>query len=187
VPIPPFGPSGILPTYLGGNPGGTDRSPYAATVVELVERIQTSGARKVLLRGLVAYRQHILSDGYDRGYQFIDGSFVEDVETIRGQPPGDIDVLSFLVRPQKYVKDPHAWEAVGKQFWLAEVRGRATNKARFSLDTVAVMLDEANYRHYTYWHGLFSEQRRSFAPKGYIVINLDPAADRVALAILERE
>lgn len=155
--------------------------------MELVARFRTNDPRKALLRGLIAYRQHILSDGYDQGFQFINGSFVEDVEAIRGRPPGDIDVMSFLVRPQKYVGDQSAWETVGKQFWLTEVRGRAANRARFSLDTFAALLDEANYRNFTYWHGLFSEQKRTFAPKGYIVINLDPVADRAALANLERE
>lgn len=187
LPIPPFEPNGLLPTYLGNNPGGAIRSPYEATIVELVSRFHTSDDRKELLQGLIAYRQLIRSDGYEQGYQFINGSFVEDVETIRGQPPADIDLVSFLVRPQKYVVDQNAWETAGKQFWLNEVRGRAANKARFSLDAIAVMLDEADYRKITYWHGLFSEQRRTFAPKGYIVVHLDPAADQVALASMERK
>jgi len=33
------------------------------------------------------------------GVQWINGSFCEDVERTRGRPPGDIDLVSLIVRP----------------------------------------------------------------------------------------
>jgi hypothetical protein len=37
--------------------------------------------------------------GLDNGFQWIDGSFVEDVEKSRGRAPGDVDIVTFAHRP----------------------------------------------------------------------------------------
>lgn len=186
MPIPPFGPSGVLPEFDRSNPGGDDRSPYDASIVELVQRFATTLERKELLAKLIAYRQLLASGGYVAGYQFINGSFVENVELIRGRPPGDIDVVSFLEIPQIYQSDLNVWAATGFPFWRDEVADRPKNKGRFSLDTFAIPLSSAGYRNFTYWHGLFSHQRDTFAGKGYIVIPIDARADSDVLAELER-
>jgi hypothetical protein len=175
LPIPPFGPSGVLPEFDQANPGGGNRSPYDASTIELVQRFATTPERKELLGKLIAYRQLLASGGYVSGYQFINGSFVEDVELIRGRAPRDIDVVSFLHMPQQYVNDLNAWAAAGFPFWRDEVANRTRNKGRFSLDTFAIALSSASYREFTYWHGLFSHQRDTFAWKGYIVVPIDAA------------
>ena len=142
--------------------------------------------RKQLLRNLITYRQLLHSDGYLQGFQFINGSFVEDVETMQSRAPRDIDIVSFLAVPDKYVTGRVPWNPNGLAFWKAQVAGRIENKRRFSLDTYAYLSPTVTYRDITYWHGLFSQQRDTFDWKGYIVVFLDAAADQVALTTMER-
>jgi hypothetical protein len=65
---------------------------------EVVSALGTSPERSNLLVGLIKYRELLGSFGYIHGVQFVDGSFVEDVETRESRSPGDIDVFSFLIR-----------------------------------------------------------------------------------------
>lgn len=124
------------------------------------------------------------------GIQFIDGSFVENVEALANRDPSDIDVFSILSAPPRYLTDPAAWQATGLTFWNAEVANRDLNKQRFSLDTYAVLFEEIQARpinyinQIIYWYGLFSHQRDTFAWKGFAGLALDPAADQVALTAL---
>lgn len=82
--IPAFGPSGVLPPFIDADatarPGA---SPYLTTMTEIVRRFGTSAERLAILRGLLDYRAELLRVGIVRGFQWIDGSFVEDCQTIR--------------------------------------------------------------------------------------------------------
>ncbi len=49
----------------------------------------------MLLDGLLTYRRELQKAGIVGGFQWVDGSFCEDVETTRGRPPDDIDVVTF--------------------------------------------------------------------------------------------
>ena len=55
------------------------------------------------------------------GIQFIDGSFVENVEVLANRNPSDIDVFSILSAPPRYLTDPAAWLATGLPFWNARL------------------------------------------------------------------
>jgi hypothetical protein len=98
--IPAFGQSDVLPPFIGAD--ATVRaqcSPYVTTCTEIVRRFGISRERLVILRGLLDYRAALSSIGIVHGFQWIDGSFVEDCETIRQRPPGDVDVVTFAYRP----------------------------------------------------------------------------------------
>src|SRR5690606_26418541 len=118
-----------------------DRSPYVVEIGNLVTRFGTTDHRRQLLRGLLSYRQLLANDGYEDGLQFVDGSFVEDLETTKARNPTDIDVFSLLRAPEKYRADPALWDSKGKTYWTTEITDRDRNRQRFSLDTYAVLID----------------------------------------------
>src|SRR5262245_63003044 len=109
VPLPAFDLRGLLPPFIGPDARTRSRSPYGTTMSELIAAMGTTPHRCNLLFGLLEYRALIGSLGYSQGLQFINGSFVENVEIREGRDPGDIDVFSFLVRPDRYRTDPTLW------------------------------------------------------------------------------
>ncbi|NEI70496.1 hypothetical protein GR212_13020 [Rhizobium lusitanum] len=156
---------------------------------EFVQAFATSIERKSLLRNLIAYRALIATDGYERGYQFFDGSFVENVEVTRGRAPKDIDVFTMLHAPQKYLDSFALWQGPGFQFWSSEIADQKLNKERFSLDTYALLIEDAPLdrmlEQVMYWYSLFSHQRDTFAWKGFVAVSFDRAQDDEALALIE--
>ena len=96
MPIPNFSIDGILPPFIGRlGPGDTmeDMSPYAVSALEVVTTLGGTEQRKSVLRGWLQHRAALRGAGYGRGFQWLDGSFVEAKE------PKDIDVVAFLYRP----------------------------------------------------------------------------------------
>jgi hypothetical protein len=57
-----------------------DRAPYTASMTELVTSLGTTPWRENLLFGLREYRALLSHHGYTNRLQFIDGSFVENVD-----------------------------------------------------------------------------------------------------------
>jgi hypothetical protein len=133
---------GLLPPFVGVDATTEQRSPYWTNMPELAAALGTTPLRRQLLRNLIAYRQILNAEGYTSGIQFVDGSFVENVEAHSGKQPGDIDVFSILNAPQKYITDPATWATTGLPFWQAEVADRNKNKNRFALDTYALLFEE---------------------------------------------
>jgi hypothetical protein len=62
---------------------------------EVVLRYGVTAERAAILTGLLDYRAALRNVGIMDGFQWLDGSFVEDVEAIRSRPPSDIDVVTF--------------------------------------------------------------------------------------------
>lgn len=155
---------------------------------QLVLSLGTTPHRKALLRNLLAYRSLMYGHGYAAGIQFLDGSFVEDVERHSGREPRDIDVFSLLNVPQRYMQNPATWHPDGMNFWTAEIQNQPLNKSRFGLDTYAVLVEEMSLMHLVkdvmYWYSLFSHQRTTRAWKGFVAVILDPQQDGDALTAL---
>jgi hypothetical protein len=179
----------MLPPTIGDDPTTADRSPYFVTMLDFVRTFATSGERKALLRNLIAYRDLIAADDYQSGIQFLDGSFVENVEATRGRAPKDIDIFSMLHAPQKYLADMSLWQSHGFPFWSSEIADLKKNQERFSLDTYALLIEEAPLgvmlQQVMYWNSLFSHQRETFAWKGFVAVSFDRAQDAEALALIE--
>ena len=158
--IPPFNPSGVLPPYVGKD--ATVRalvSSYDVTASELVGRFATSPERVAVLTGLLTYRAQLHAIGIVRGYQWLDGSFVEDVETLEGRPPGDVDVVTFASRPMG-ATDALAWAA----FFQAHINcfNPKFLKANLKCEAYYVDLDrrpDLIVSDTQYWCGLFSHRR----------------------------
>lgn len=174
--IPPFSASGVLPPFIDASPTiPAKRSPYATDMFQLVERFCTSAHRAKLLLGLNSYRQHLSKGGFVSGYQWIDGSFVENVETTRGRPPSDIDVVTLFNRPMKYQVSGHQWDADYKATLHKQFFSTKHMKPRYYCDTYSIDLDADQASlvdHTMYWGGLFTDIKGSTEKKGIVRIPL---------------
>ena len=97
--LPQWEPSGLLPVIDPKDPLENNRSPYRITLAELADRFGTTAHRQKLLLKLLDYRKALHDVGVNGGFQWINGSFVEDVENRRGRGPADIDVVTFYSVP----------------------------------------------------------------------------------------
>ncbi|RYC12416.1 hypothetical protein EUU22_11955 [Ciceribacter ferrooxidans] len=155
----------------------------------MIHSLGTTPRRKQLLRNLLAYRALMYENGYVSGIQFLDGSFVEDVERHSGRDPGDIDVYSLLDAPARFLQHPELWQTdEGFKFWEDEIQNQPLNKARFELDTYALLIQELPFgnllQDVMYWYSLFSHQKVTFAWKGFVAVLLDQRTDAEALGLL---
>ena len=175
--IPAFGPSGVLPPFVGANPAWpAGLSPYVATMTEIVARFGASIERFAILSGLLDYRAALAGIGITKGFQWIDGSFVEQCEVLRQRPPGDVDIVTFAYRP--FTPD---WSLFVSQH--AELFDPFLSKIQFKCDAYYVDLDKPSnwiVEDSAYFNGLFSHQRDTLQWKGMISIDLnsDDAAAR---------
>ncbi len=177
MPIPTFTIDGILPPYVGsGGPGGHahDMTPYVVTAMEVVTTLGVTEARKDILRGWLRHREALRAIGFDRGFQWIDGSFVEDKD------PRDLDVVAFLYRPPS-IQDP----ADLQRLLMANLNlfDRARVKATYKLDFFPIDLNgsaEALVSQTRYFLGLFSHRRGDDLWKGMLEIRLENVADDAA-------
>ena len=86
---------GVLPPVHPTEAGhGPNRSPYPITLQELLDRFSTSAERIDVLKGFLSYRAALHAAGIVRGFQWLDGSFMENVERLEDRPPRDMDVIS---------------------------------------------------------------------------------------------
>lgn len=170
----------VLPPFLGEEPGDrAHMSPYPTSMVEVVQRYATSAERIAILRGLISYRSKLRDLGYREGQQWLDGSFVEDVELIRKRPPKDIDIVTFApVRGTQDEKMQHILENL-------DIFDPERAKEQYSCDayfvdlTVSPLLLVDTTR---YWFGLFSHQRETSLWKGMLQVPMlsdDDAAEAV--------
>jgi hypothetical protein len=98
--IPAWNMEGILPPVWPGKDGASvNRSPYTSTLTEVIDAFGLSTERNLILRGLLDFRQALYSAGIVQGFQWLDGSFMEDVENHHMRSPNDIDVVTFSSLP----------------------------------------------------------------------------------------
>lgn len=186
--IPDYNDGGVLPPFVGGDATGEQqlpRSPYRSSMLALVERFATTRERGSILRGLLGLRARLRQVGLSEGLQWVDGSFVEDCESVKGRPPGDVDVVNLLRRPNGY-EDDVAWIAFLSE--IADLLDPVNTKANFSCDAYFFDLDAdpvGVVEQAAYWFGLFSHQRETFRWKGLVQLDLnedDSAADAALTA-----
>ena len=182
MPIPPFTIDGVLPPYVGpSGPGGAPEhlSPYPATPLEVVTTLGHTNERRVILQGWLRHRAELRAIGFERGFQWLDGSFVEQ------KTPKDLDMVTFLYRPTGIVTPNQMAMLMRANLNLF---GRPQVKAAFNLDFFGVDLNGSpeNLVNVTrYWLGLFSHRRADDVWKGMLQVRLeDPAEDSLAQAAL---
>ncbi len=177
--IPPFNQSGFLPPFLSGSQPTDNASvaPYKTSLVNLVSRFSTSNERKKILHGLLNYRVNLKQLGITKGFQWIDGSFIENVEKNRGRSPNDIDLVTFAHRPDSH-KESEKWNALINEsidlFYPEQSKNKYLCDAYFVDFTLPA---DIVVNRTSYWFGLFSHQRDSFLWKGMLQIDLSEDED----------
>lgn len=174
--IPGWLPEGVLPPTL--SPTGEQRAPYQTSSIELVRRFRGTAERRAILDGLLRLREQVRGLGLDDGFQWVDGSFCENVEVTEGRPPKDVDVVTFARlggahgQQQLFDKAPEFFD-----------RGKV--RATYQVDHYWVDLTaDANadlVRHVSYWYSMWSH-RRDGLWKGFLQLEL---AEDDAAAIAE--
>lgn len=96
--IPSFDHNGVIPPYLGNPANGSNFvSPYPTDSLELCQRFATSKDRIAILKKFMAFREEMRNFGIS-GFQYLDGSFLEDIEnSTENRPPNDLDLLTFFM------------------------------------------------------------------------------------------
>ena len=174
--IPGFTIDGIVPPFIGNGPGDHSAlmSPYEADASEVVARFGTSDKRREILGKWLDYRQALRDIGLQSGFQWLDGSFLEEKE------PKDLDLVSFVYKPSK-LDTPEAVQAfIAENISLLD---RDLVKANYRLDAFLLELDgspEALVDSSRYYLQLFSHQRSTFLWKGMVQVSLDAVQDAAA-------
>jgi hypothetical protein len=161
------------------------RSPYLVSLDELVERFATTPARCKILKGFLGYREALRQIGIHDGFQWIDGSFVEDIEAIDNRPPGDIDVVTFYKIPpgetQKTLLNKNALLFPGTE------EEKEKLKKLFCVDGMMSSLDARQDRlikQVVFFYSLWSH-RRDQTWKGFVQIDLNGKDDTNVQAVLD--
>lgn len=178
--IPAWNALGVLPPIDIHSPTSSDRSPYVVSLKDIVMRFATSAERQTILQGFLNYRHALHQMGLESGFQWLNGSFMEDVEMSEKRHPRDIDVVTFLHTPPKFAPtDTELKTLIDKGF----------TKSKYQVDAYLVELDEVSptqlVSQSAYWYSVWAHRRNQIW-KGFLQIDLNPAEDAAALALLER-
>ena len=172
MPILDFDPNGVLLSHLGNPTSRRDLSPYECTSVELVDRFATSPERAAILRGFLEFRQELETRGLSHGSQWLDGSFLEDVETLEVCLFNDLDLLTVFWGCDRTFLD--ALMAAFPAFI-----DPTESKRQFRLDHFPLWANESPWgavENTRYWIQLFTH-RRDGVWKGMLKIPLGTAPD----------
>ena len=181
--IPKWNSSAVLPPIRPGQPGhSTDRSPYRVPLAAVIERFATSPERICILRGLINYRAALSQTIITDGFQWLDGSFMEDKETLKGKPPNDIDVVTFFKLPdgknQTELSTAHP-----------DLFNHGHVKNTYLVDSythqIGLPMERFDVHQVSYWYSMWSHRKNSMW-KGFVQVDLSDADDQLALSILEQ-
>lgn len=178
MPIPDFDHNGVLPPHIG-NPAASpsDLSPYSVTTLEICQRWGMSKEREEILAGLIELRAALRQVNITTGFQWLDGSFLEDCESVRGSRPKDIDVVTYYYHQALPSPLPPIFPTLVN---------RVATKAKFRVDHILVCLNwppETLIDQCKYWFGLFTHRKADQVWKGMLRIELGD--DSAALAYLQ--
>ena len=180
--IPDWDYDGVLPANDAHDQTSANRAPYAVSLIDLIVRFGDTQHRRSLLRGLLDFRGHLHRTGLIRGFQWINGSFVENVEERRSRPPNDIDLVTFF-----YIPDQFSAEDLLQIF--PSLFDRASLKTGYAVDAYYVQLNQTTSEEIinesTYWYSLWSHTRGG-KWKGYLQIDLAGYEDPHAVLHLDQ-
>lgn len=180
--IPAWNSAGVLPPIRHGKPGhDPDRSPYRVPLHQLVEHFTETSERLAIMRGLLGYRQALHAANIVNGFQWLDGSFMEQVEVLESSTPNDIDVVTFFSMPEGMSQ-----QALARNY--GDLFTPVKSKAIFRVDAYGCILGEpttsSHVKQISYWYSMWSHRRNGLW-KGFIQVDLDPAEDLDANKVLE--
>ena len=185
--IPDWNLAGVLPPIRPGQ-GGTssDRSPYTVALHHLVDRFAKTPERIAILQGLLDYREALHGIGVNSGFQWLDGSFMEQVEVLESRSPNDVDAVTFFHLPQGVDQATLATQH-GALFRPQDI------KQNFKVDgypcILGTTLTPQHVKQVSYWYSMWSH-RRDGLWKGFVQVDLSPTEDvaaRAALALIQQQ
>jgi hypothetical protein len=94
--IPNFDHNNVIPPHLGNPTQMNHLSPYPCTTLELCKTFATSKERVEILKGLLLFRERMSELGIIEGFQWLDGSFTENIELTENRAPRDLDLVTFF-------------------------------------------------------------------------------------------
>ncbi|CAA0189669.1 DUF6932 family protein [Acinetobacter baumannii] len=182
--IPEFNMAGVIPPIRPEHAGySPDRSPYIADIESVVDRFGTTQARIDILKGFLSYRQCFYELGITEGFQWINGSFCQDIENTEHRNPGDIDVVTFFYIPQ--------FETGPDQVFIetfSKLLDPDFTKPRFKVDAYGMQLgttfSPATIKQLSYWYSMWSHRKSDNIWKGFVQVSLSPDADKKAFLTL---
>ncbi len=146
-------------------------SPYSTTIDEIVKRFNTSQERAAILKGFLRFRVGLRQLGI-WGWQWLGGTFLEDVERLDSRAPKHLEVVTFVVRPPS-IHTLAEWATFVQQ--NNGLFDRVQARQAFSCDAQFVDLALGPYSVVTqarYWLGLFSHQQKTSVWKGMLEVHL---------------
>ena len=181
VPIPNWNSRGVLPPVNSADPISSDQSPYRVSLIDFVLRFGNTEPRQQIVTGFLNFRSALQAIDLVNGFQWIDGSFVENIEMIEGRAPRDIDVVTFFHMPDGENQET-LLQATPRLF------DPPATKEDYRVDAYFVQLNtdmpEPLVGQSAYWNRLWS-RRRNGQRKGYVQIDLSPADDQEAKSKLD--
>jgi len=180
VAIPSWTATGLLPPIDSARPISLERSPYFVSLSEIVLRFGTSAQRRQILGGFLRYRSRLHAVGLVAGFQWLDGSFLENIELLEGRGPNDLDVVTFFQLPagvtqrQILAREPALFPQTGPE--------RQAFKTLYNVDAYLVDLAtpaERLVEWSAYWYSMWSHRRDS-RWRGYLQVDLNPGEDGTA-------
>ena len=180
VVIPAWTSSGVIPPVSSAGPASAERSPYVVSLSEFVLRFGSSAKRNQILNGFLRYRDRLHVAGLTTGFQWLDGSFLENIELTETRDPNDLDVVTFYSLPLGTTQQQIL--SLDPDLFPLTVSGRANLKMSFFVDAYMVSLGSRAsvlVQQSTYWYSMWSHRRDS-RWKGYLQIDLDPSKDALA-------
>lgn len=179
MPIPDFDHNQVLPPHLGDPRRRAELSPYPATSEEICRKFATTGERREILRGWLRFRAELAGLGITQGFQWLDGSFLEQIEASENRHPKDLDIVTYYRIPTGFTPDTFVNTILAR---LPEFVDPDLSRLNFKLDHFPVTLTssaEALVEHTRYWTGLFSH-RRNGVWKGMLRVELNTPLDDAA-------
>lgn len=172
--IPEWSMAGIIPPVRPDFAGhDVDRSPYNATLTEVIQRFVLSHERAQIMQGLLNYRAELHAAEIVNGFQWLDGSFMENVEDLEGRAPRDVDVVTFIdLNDGRTQAD---LDPVVNELFDPEV-----SKQNYHVDGYPFFLNgpmnQGAIRRIAYWYSMWSHRRNGLW-KGFVQVELNPAFD----------
>lgn len=171
---------GIIPPLDASDPTSVARSPYEMDIVQFVSLFALSSDRIKILKGFLNFRIDLATVGITEGFQWVDGSFTENIELIEKRSPNDVDVVTFFSfqagddDEMVYLRNPAIFD-------------QPSVKSKYLVDSYFEGLHAPG--HYlvsrtVYWYSMWAH-KRDFSWKGFVQVPLSPALDSTAMSILD--
>lgn len=176
--IPPFDHNHVIPPHRGNPTDHYEISPYECDIMEFCRHFATSKERIEILKGFVNFRLEMIRHGITNGFQWIDGSFTENVEAKESRAPHDVDVVTFF----KGIDQLQAKSifSVFPEFFKTNL-----SKPKYQVDHYPIPYDwnpDMTVDITKYWYQLFSHNRQGVW-KGMLKIPLYPTSENDTQAL----